>query len=85
MARIRLVPPVYLLLSLLAMALHRLLPVTAVLRPPLSYAGAALMGLGLAVAVAAAIRPAPTGASHRVGVAPDIDVGFSVDARTPAP
>jgi len=57
MARIRLVPPVYLLLSLLAMAgLDRLFPVATVLRPPFSYLGAALMGLGLAVAVAAALR-----------------------------
>ena len=57
MARFRLVPPVYLLLSLLAMAgLDRLFPVATVLRPPFSYLGAALMGLGLAVAGAAALR-----------------------------
>ena len=57
MARFRLVPPVYLLLSILAMAgLDRLFPVATVLRPPFSYLGAALMGLGLAVAGAAALR-----------------------------
>jgi protein-S-isoprenylcysteine O-methyltransferase Ste14 len=64
MARIRLVPPVYLLLTVLAMAgLHRLLPVTTVLRPPLSYVGAALLGLGLAVAAGAALRFAHYGTS----------------------
>ena len=57
MARIRLVPPVYFLLSSLAMAgLHGLLPAATLLRPPFSYAGAALMGLGLAIVLAAALR-----------------------------
>src|SRR5271169_4198418 len=51
----RIVPPVYFLVSLVAMAaLDRWCPVAQVLGPPASYVGAALIVLGTAIAASAA-------------------------------
>jgi len=51
----KIIPPVYLLLSLLAMtALSYFLPIARFIQPPYSYAGAVLLVIGLAIAATAA-------------------------------
>ena len=51
----KIVPPVYLLLTLIAMtALHFLVPIARIIPPPWSYAGAGLVVLGFGIAAAAA-------------------------------
>jgi protein-S-isoprenylcysteine O-methyltransferase Ste14 len=59
----KIVPPVYLLLTLIAMTgLHYLLPLAQVIRAPISYAGIVLIVLGISIAAAAsgAFRKAGT-------------------------
>jgi protein-S-isoprenylcysteine O-methyltransferase Ste14 len=51
----KLVPPVWFLLSLIAMvALHRWLPIVRLVSPPVSYAGIVLVVAGLAISATAA-------------------------------
>lgn len=51
----RIVPPFYFLIALLAaIALHWLAPIARVLHPPLSYAGALLIAVGLYIVIHAA-------------------------------
>jgi len=55
--RRKVVPPVYLLLALLAMgALHRFLPLSRLIDPPYSYGGAILIALGVVIAMSSVGR-----------------------------
>lgn len=58
----RIIPPVYFLLTLLAMAaLHYFVPLARVFEPPYSYLGALLIAVGLAISALAASSFAKAG------------------------